>query len=82
MSEEQIEHKDILGTPITTGKYVVITKRNGLHVCQITKVTPKMLRAVPIQKGTRYKEGWLVYPHDTIVIDSEAAVAFVLRNGS
>ena len=56
MPKEKVEHKDILGQPLSEGNYVAISHHNAMHICSIKKLNPKMMRVIPIKKGYRSED--------------------------
>jgi len=80
MVKEKIEHKDILGQPVSEGKYVAICHRNTMYVCQIMKLSAKMMRVNRI--GNKYKDGdgWLIYPTDSVLLSGPDALAYILTH--
>lgn len=79
MAKEIAEHKDILGQPLSEGNYVAISHHNAMHVCQIKKITPKKIRACPL-KGYYRKDGWLIYPSDSVLLSGPDAMAYILTH--
>lgn len=73
-----IEHKDILGQPLSLGNYVAASQANSLYICQIIKITPKMIRVRPI-KGY-WRDGFLKYAADLVVLSGPEALAYILRH--
>jgi len=79
MTKVRTEHLDILGQPLSEGNYVAVSHRNALQVCQITKINPKMMRVVPVQKQYRWrKDGHLIYSHQSILLSGPDALAYIL----
>ena len=39
----EIQHVDILGQPLKLNSYVAVAHQNGLHICNIIKLTPKQI---------------------------------------
>lgn len=79
---KEIEHKDLLGNPITETSKLAVSHRNCLKICAIIKITNKMMRVKPI--GKRFyapEEGYLVYPNQTVVVDGPDVMAYILRDG-
>jgi hypothetical protein len=72
------EHKDILGHELALGNYVAIARHNAMVVCSIRKMTPKQMRVLSIHD--KRGDGWLVYPHDTVLLSGEDALAYVLKH--
>lgn len=81
MPKEKIEHKDIIGQPIAEGNYVAISHHNSMHVCQIKKITAKKIRACPL-KGYYRKDGWLIYPQDSVLLSGPDALAYILTHAA
>lgn len=79
MPVEEINHVDILGQPISDNSYVVACHANTLYVCQVKKISPRMLRVCPV-KGYYRREGWLKYPSDLIVLSGPDALAYILTH--
>jgi len=73
-----IEHFDILGQPLAEGNYVAISHHNTMYVCQIKKITPKKLKALPIK--WKSGDGILVYPQDSVLLSGPDALAYILKN--
>lgn len=71
------EHKDILGQELKEGSYVAVAY-NGLCICLIKRITPKMVRVFPV--GNPKHKGWYVYPTDMILISGPDATAYILKN--
>lgn len=79
MSEET--RKDILGRDIRVGDYVAITHSNTMVVCAVTKFNPKMMRVHPVAgSGWRSKDGYLKYPHESVLLDGPQVTMYILRN--
>ena len=77
---KEVEHKDILGNPITESSKLAVSHHNSLKICSIVKLNPKMLRVKPINAGQYYRgEGYLVYPSQTVVVDGPDVMAYILR---
>lgn len=79
--EEKKQFEDIIGQPISDGNYVVTCQSNSLYVCQVKKITSKMLRVCPL-KGYYRKDGWLKYPQDLIVLSGPDALAYILTHAN
>ena len=76
--EVKTEICDIIGQPLSVNSYVVTCHHNTLYVCQVKKITAKMLRVCPITG--RWGDGWLKYPSDLIVLSGPDALAYILAN--
>jgi hypothetical protein len=75
MAKEEPQHKDILGQPLKEGNYVAACRRNTMVVCTIKKMAPIQMRIVAINS----KKEWLVYPYDTVLLDSPDALVYILK---
>lgn len=78
--KEVKEHKDILGQPLNVGNYVVVCSSNSMYVCKIAKLTPKMMRVIPIKKSWGNQEGWLKYDYESVLLSGPDALAYILTN--
>ena len=79
---KEVEHKDLLGNPITENSKLAVSHHNSLKICSIVKLNPKMLRVKPINQHYR-GDGYLVYPTQTVVVDGPDVMAYILRgNGN
>lgn len=79
MPKLQPIHTDILGQEIKEGDYVAAAHQTSLRICQITKINPKMIRVRPIVKGGYRKSDMLIYSSETILLNGEDAVAYILK---
>ncbi len=78
MVKKQIEHYDILGNPLSIGS-VVAVNHHSMEICTVTKINPKMLRVRPVK--IRYRgDGFLKYPTDMVVVDSQLASWYALKH--
>ena len=82
MTKEKIEHKDILGQPLSENSYIAMTHRNTMHICQIKKITSKMIRVNPISKKYEKHGGWLIYPTDSVLLSGPDALAYILTHSA
>ncbi len=80
MAKEKVEHKDILGQPLNEGNYVAICHHNMMYVCQIKKLSPKMMRVIPIQRGYRSEDGFLKWANQSVLLSGPDALAYILRH--
>lgn len=80
MAKEQPIHEDILGQPLSEGNYVAISHRNMMKICQIKKLNPKMMRVIPIQKGYRSEDGYLIYSDQAVLLSGPDALAYILKH--
>jgi hypothetical protein len=79
MAKDIPEHLDILGQPLAEGNYVAVSHRNMLHVCQIKKLNPKMMRVAPIKyQYKKVEDGILVYSDQAILLSGPDALAYIL----
>jgi hypothetical protein len=74
------EHKDILGQPINEGNYVAISHRNTMYICQIMKLSAKMMRVVPVGKKHYGADGFLIYPDQSVLLSGTDALAYILTH--
>ena len=75
MAKEQLKHKDILGQIVNEGNYVAISHHNSLYICQVTRLSSKMMRVSPIQRrGIEY----LKYSDQSVLLSSPDALAYIL----
>jgi hypothetical protein len=79
MPKEKIEHVDIIGQPLNEGNYVAVSHHNAMHVCQIKKITAKMMKAVPIHGYGSGSDGWLIYSKNTVLLSGEDAMVYILK---
>lgn len=79
MPKEQIEHVDILGQPLAEGNYVAISRHNEMYICQIKKITPKMMRAVTLHGYGSTGDGWLIYSKNTVLLSGPDAMLYILK---
>ena len=82
MQKEKIEiqHVDILGQPLKLNSYVAVAHQNGLHICNIIKITPKQIRVKPMGNSYyRGDSGWLKYPSEAILLEGESALVYILK---
>ena len=69
---------DILGQPLVEGNYVAVSHKNSLQICQISRLSPKMMRVVPV-KNTYYRgDGHLIYGDQAILLSGPDALAYIL----
>jgi hypothetical protein len=80
MAKEKSEHKDILGQPLSEGNYVAISHHNAMHICSIKKLSPKMMRVMPIKKGYHSEDGYLIYASQSVLLSGPDALAYILKN--
>ena len=78
MTKAAITHVDILGYELHVGDFVVAYYYNGLEICKIVKLNPKMISIRPVKEG-RWKKN--VYPHDMVKINPDDVTMFLLRSG-
>lgn len=77
----KFEHVDVLGQSIHENSYLAVARRNQLHICKIVKITSKMLRVIDVTTAVNSysKDGYLVYPSETVILSGEDAVMYILR---
>lgn len=71
------EKSDILGQPIPVGCYVAVPRRNSLLICQVTKISPKMIHVKNVDKS--WPTEFMIYPVDSVRIDGPDALAYILK---
>ena len=71
------QHKDILDVDITEDSYVAVPRNSAMNICSIIKINPKMIRVKPVT-STR-GGGYLVYPHEILVLDPHDVLAYKLK---
>lgn len=80
MAKPAPEHVDILGQPLNEGCHVAMAHHNNMKIGKVIKVSPKMLRIVPLShKGYGSTDGYLVYSNQTVRLDGPDALAYILR---
>lgn len=73
-------HLDFFGVEITVDTKVVIPRGNTLKLCNVEKLTPKMALVAPVSsKG--YRKSHYVYCNQTVVVNSDDVLAYILKNG-
>lgn len=72
----EIVHVDLLGNEIHVGNHVAAYYFNGLTVCRVEKLTPKMVKVKPIDKNWSKS----IYPHDLVKINDDDVTMYLLRN--
>lgn len=78
-SKAEPDHIDKLGRPLVLGNYVAYPAYNGLEIGIVTKLNPKMIKVKRMGKSHWEQNK---YPHDTIVLDSDEMVFYILKNGA
>ena len=71
-------HLDFFGNPVVEGCKVIIPRSNTLRLCTVNKITPKMAHVIPVTSGK--SKGYYVYTSDTVVVDSEDVLAYILKH--
>jgi hypothetical protein len=72
-----IEHKDILGQPVSVGNYVAVSHHNMMHIAQIVRITPKMMKVSTIG---RYKSEIQVYSDQSVLLSGPDALVYILKH--
>lgn len=67
---------DILGQEVNEGNYVAVSHHNMLHIAQIVRITPKMMRVKTIGK---YKSEMQVYSTQSILLSGPDALVYILK---
>jgi len=76
---KEIEHKDVLGNPITVDSKLAVARHNDLVVCSIVRITPKMIRVKPLKTNGYRASEYLAYPNNCVVVDGPDVMAYILR---
>jgi hypothetical protein len=78
-------HVDILGRELKVGMPVAVsTRSNGLSICTVKLLTPKMVRVEPVQKTKTWNGkdvSYLIYASDVVIIGGEDVLMYVLKHG-
>ncbi len=69
---------DILGQPLVVGCYVAAPRSNMLKVCQIEKLSNKMIHLKAVNK-TGYRDEFMIYPQFAVRLDGPDALAYILK---
>jgi hypothetical protein len=75
-------HYDLLGREIRKGSFVAANSWNGLTVCVVDSLSPKMIK---IRKVIASGNNWPknIYPKDSIIIENEEDITmYILKNGA
>jgi hypothetical protein len=83
MTTEKIEkkHFDILGVEVKLGNYVAVPRNNVMKICKVIKLNPKMISVEVVSPGqSRFHSGFLVYSSQSVIIQGEDAIAYVLKH--
>jgi hypothetical protein len=71
---------DILGQPLVVGCYVAAPRSNMLKVCQIDKISNKMIHLRAVQKtGWTGRDEFMSYPEHVVRLDGPDALAYILK---
>jgi hypothetical protein len=73
-----IEHKDALGQVLAVDMPVAVSYNNSIQICVIHKMTPKMIRVMPIRAKYR-GSGFLKYGADMVAVDPHLATLHALK---
>lgn len=77
MAKTEIVHKDILGTEISIGDFVISSSYNArLGMFKVDKLTAKMVKITSIKRKNTVNR----YPTDMVVITKEQGVLALLSN--
>jgi hypothetical protein len=74
-------HVDILGNLINIGTYVAVPGQYELRLCKVIKMTNKMIRVEELNQKTPKIKSMLVYSSQTILVDEDHIIAYLLKNG-
>lgn len=72
------EHRDKLGQVINEGTKVAVSRLNQLRICSVIKLTPKMIRVVPVNDGYP-SSGFQVFGHQAVVVDTTDVLSYILQ---
>lgn len=77
-------HCDRLGIALAEGDLVVTVKYDGLALCKVSRVTPKMVRLCPLDNDGhwRIKSEFAVYSKDALKVDQQQALLYLLKKGT
>jgi hypothetical protein len=78
IKEEALQKFDILGQPIVLGCYVAAPRSNALKVCQVEKITNKMVHLKAVNK-TGWRDEFMIYPEHAVRLDGPDALAYILK---
>ena len=73
-------HSDILGNPINIGSFVAVPGTHELKLCKVIKVTNKMIRVENVNSKSSKVKSRLVYSQQTILVDEDHMLAYLLKN--
>lgn len=76
MSDQNIEHKDILGNIIKVGDSVVYPNHNSLKIATVKKLNPKMVNVVGVGRSWTDRK----YPSDLLVVDDPKITLYLMKN--
>lgn len=79
VDKTETQHTDIFGRQIVQGNAVAYCRGNMMYIGTVGRVTQKMMRVHPL-KGYGKKDGYLVYPNQTVLVDGPEATMYVLKN--
>lgn len=68
--------QDKLGNPLELNMYVAFAANNSLHLGQVSKITPKMIRVSSIKNSN----SWLRYANDVVIIENARMTYYILQN--
>lgn len=72
-------HVDALGQPLEIGDTVAVSYNNTIRICMVNKVTPKMVRVMPVKANYR-GNGYLKYGYDMVAVDPQLVTLYALKN--
>lgn len=75
-------HLDAIGQEIRFNDVVAFWQSNSIKIGRVIKLHPKMIRLKELKKS---KHSWNTgeynkYPADTVIIDGEQAMIYILKN--
>lgn len=74
-------HLDILGHTIEVGSFVAVPGTYELKLCKVIKMTTKMIRVEKLNQKAPKIKSMLVYSSQTILVDEDHILAYLLKNG-
>lgn len=80
MSDTDGAHNDFFGTPVKENHHVIVPRDNTLEMCLVEKITPKMIKVRPVKKGSFKSRSYYVYCSQTVIVNSEEALMYILKN--
>jgi hypothetical protein len=76
IKKEPPQHKDLLGQEITLNSKLGVARKNQMYVCSVKKLNSKLIHVIPVADNSN---GFLVYGCQTVVLQSEDVLAYMLK---